>query len=231
MNKVINRIGYLSGIIAFCAAVAYCLVQLFQLYAVTSYPVDEILIYGTSLLIVLPFLIEMLSLHYIVPKEKKFWSHGALIFATLYVVFVSANYIVQLTTVIPMTLKGRLDEVRVFQQTPHSLFWDFDGLGYIFMGLATAMAIPIFRKEGIEKWVRVAFISNAIATPLITIVYFYPVFSIRLLLLGFLWGVTAPLSMLLLAFVFKRNIRRRKAKSKSEGLSFAELDDDDAEDY
>jgi hypothetical protein len=26
---------------------------------------------------------------------------------------------------------------RILDQTPHSLFWDIDELGYIFMGLAT----------------------------------------------------------------------------------------------
>jgi hypothetical protein len=30
------------------------------------------------------------------------------------------------------------------KQTVHSLFWDFDAIGYIFMGLATLAAIPIF---------------------------------------------------------------------------------------
>jgi multisubunit Na+/H+ antiporter MnhG subunit len=42
-------------------------------------------------------------------------------------------------------------------------------------------------------------------TPLISIVYFYPVYSTRLLFLGFPWAVTAPLAMLMLA----RAIRSR----------------------
>ena len=206
MKTAINRIGYLSGLVAFTAALGYCVVQILQLYNVTSYPVDEVLIFVTSLLVVIPFLLEVLTLHYVVPENKKFWSHAAVIFATLYAVFVTANYVVQVATVIPFTLEGKLDEVRLLQQTPHSLFWDFDGLGYIFMGLTTAIAIPVFKKEGIEKWVRVAFISNAIMTPVIALVYFYPVFSIRLLILGFPWAVTAPMSMLLLALKFKRNL-------------------------
>lgn len=50
-----------------------------------------------------------------------------------------------------------LDEVRILQQTPHSLFWDFDALGYIFMALATLMAIPVFDRRRLHKWVRVSF--------------------------------------------------------------------------
>jgi hypothetical protein len=205
MNRLINKVGFWSGILAFTATVAYCIVQLLQLYGILTYPMDEKLIYGTSLCIVIPFILEMLALHYTTPFEKKFWSHAALIFTTLYAVFVTANYVVQLATVIPMTMQGDLDEVRILQQTPHSLFWDFDALGYIFMGLATAAAIPIFKKQGFQKWVRISLIAHALVTPLISIVYFYPVYSYKLLLLGFPWAVTAPLFMIMLAIMFKKN--------------------------
>ena len=90
----------------------------------------------------------MLALHYVVPAEKKFWSHAALIFAVLYAPFVVANYIVQLATVIPMVSNGMGDQIELLKQTPHSLIWDFDAIGYIFMGLATFVAIPIFEKKG-----------------------------------------------------------------------------------
>ena len=152
----------------------------------------------------------VLSLHHITPGDKRFWSHAALIFTIMYAVFVSANYVVQLATVIPQTMKGSLDEVRILQQTPHSLFWNFDALGYICMGLATLFAIPVFNKTGIEKWVRISFAANAIATPLIGFVYFYPDFSAELLLLGFTWGLTAPFSMLMLSLMFRRNVKARK---------------------
>jgi len=207
MNHIINKIGFWTGLAAFVATVSYCIVQLLQLYGAITYPTDERLIYGTSLCIVLPFVVEILAFHYITPDNKKFWSHAALIFTTFYAVFVTANYVVQLATVIPMTLKGSLNEVRILQQTPHSLFWDFDALGYIFMGLATFAGIPAFEKKGFGKWVRLAFIANAVVTLLITIVYFYPNYSYDLLLLGFPWAITAPLSMLMLAIQFKKNSR------------------------
>jgi hypothetical protein len=205
MNKTINKIGFWSGLIAFAAATAYVIVQLLQVTGVLSYPLDEILIYSTSLCIVIPFVLEMLSLHYATPDAKKFWSHAALIFSIIYSVFVTANYVVQLTTVIPKKLKGAADEIRILEQTPHSLFWDFDALGYIFMGLAMLAALPVFGKHGFEKWVRISFIANAVVTPLISFVYFYPTYSNKLLFLGFPWAITAPLAMLMLALLFKKN--------------------------
>jgi hypothetical protein len=148
----------------------------------------------------------MLALHYITPAEKKFWSHAALIFTVMYAIFVTANYIVQLATVIPMTLKGAAAEIHILSQTPHSLFWDFDALGYIFMGLATLFAVPVFEKFGLQKWVRFLFlIHGMVVTPLIGFVYFYQDFSNNLLLIGLPWGITAPLLMLLLAIMFRKN--------------------------
>jgi hypothetical protein len=51
--------------------------------------------------------------------------------------------------------------------------------------------------------VRISFIANALVTPLISIVYFYPAYSETILILGYPWAVTAPLSMLMLAIMFR----------------------------
>jgi hypothetical protein len=205
MNRTIYKVGFRAGIIAFIATVSFVIVQSLQLLGVFQFPMDEILIYGTSLCIVIPFLLEILALHYITTGEKKFWSHTALVFAIIYSIFVTANYVVQLATVIPMKLKDASSEISVLIQTPHSMFWDFDALGYIFMGLSTLAVIPVFENQGFQKWVKISFPANALVTPLITIVYFYPDYSETLLFLGFAWGITAPLSMLLLALLFKKN--------------------------
>jgi hypothetical protein len=205
MNETVHKVGFWSGLIAFFSTVSFVIVQVLQLFGVFSYPLDEILIYGFSLCIVIPFLLEMLALHYITPTEKKFWSHAALIFTVLYVAFVTANYVVQLATVIPMTLQGSSDEILILRQTPHSLFWDFDAIGYIFMGFATLFAVPIFEKQGFQKRIRYSFLVHSLVTPLIVFVYFYPNFSEKLLLIAVPWGITAPLSMLLLAVMFKKD--------------------------
>jgi hypothetical protein len=205
MNSTIYKVGFWSGLIAFTATILFVIVQVLQLTGDIKFPWDGIFIYGFSLCIVIPFLIEMLALHHVTQADKKFWSHGALVFTILYVVYVTANYVVQLATVIPATLNGEEDKITVLIQTPHSLFWDFDAMGYIFMGFATLFAIPVFKKQGFEKWIRYSFfIHGFITTPLIAFVYFYPNFSEKLLLLGFPWAITAPVAMLLLAIWFKK---------------------------
>ena len=203
----LGRIGFRAGLAAFTATVAYDLVQILQVVGVLHFPVDEILIFGTSLCIVVPFVLETLALHYSTPVDKRFWTHAGLIFTTMYAVFGTANYVVQLTTVIPAKLRGAGDTVRVLEQTPHSLLWDFDAVAYIAMGLTTLVIIPALRNTGAERRVRFACMANVVATVLAGVVYFYSTYSYKLLLLGFPWGITAPLFMLALA----RALRSRHA--------------------
>ena len=113
MNTSIYKIGAGAGLTAFFSTAAFFIVQLLQMLGLLRYPFDQILIFGSSLCIVLPFMLEMLALHHVAPIEKKFWSHAALIFTIIYVVFVTANYVVQLATVIPMTLKGTSDQIHI----------------------------------------------------------------------------------------------------------------------
>jgi hypothetical protein len=215
METNINRIGHRTGIIAFTANILFVIAQVLQLVGVLIFPYDEIFIYGFSLCIVVPFLLEMLALHHATQASKKYWSHAALIFTVIYAIFVTANYVVQLATVIPMTLNGSSYPIEVLRQTPHSMFWDYDAIGYISMGLASLMVLPIFNKQGFEKLVRMAFLANALVTPLIAFVYFYPVFSERLLLLAIPWTVTAPMAMLLLALWFKKYNKSREEPSNT----------------
>lgn len=65
----------------------------------------------------------MLALHYTVPAGKEIPHRiTALIFTILYAVFVTANYVVQLATVLPAKLSGGVKDMRILEQTPHSLF-------------------------------------------------------------------------------------------------------------
>jgi hypothetical protein len=209
MQNNIYTYGYRFGLIAFISNALFVVVQMLQLFRILKYPFDEIFIYGFSLCIVVPFVLEMLALHYITPDNKKFWSHGALVFTVIYAVFVTANYVVQLSTVIPATIRGNSGQVGLLIQTPHSLFWDFDAIGYISMGIATLLAVPVFEKQGFQKTVRLTLLANFLVTPLIGFVYFYPDFSEKFLLIALPWVITAPLAMLMLAILFKKGIKIR----------------------
>ena len=201
-----SEVGYRAGIAAFTATLAYDVVQILQVAGLLRFPLDEILIYGTSLCIVVPFVLEMVALHDITVRAKQVWTLGALVFVSMYAVFATANYVVQLATVLPAKMSGAVasDVVRLLDQTPHSMFWDFDAVAYISMGVASALVIPALSRVGFERWVRRSLLAHALATPLIALVYFYPVYSARLLFLGFPWAVTAPFFMLMIALTLRR---------------------------
>lgn len=204
MANRIGGFGYWCGLAASISAFAYVIVQILQIAGALRFPADEILIYGTSLCIVVPFILEMLAFHYLTAPDKRFWTHASLIFTVIYAVFVTENYVVQLATVIPAKLQGTSETIRVLEQTPHSMFWDYDAVGYVSMGLACLLAVPALGRVGFERWVRRSLIAHALVTPLIGIVYFSPTFSTTLLFLGFPWAITAPLFMLMLAIALRR---------------------------
>jgi hypothetical protein len=204
LPRTATQVGYWSGLAAFVFAVAYDTVQILQVFGVLRFPLDEILVYGTSLCIVVPFVLEIVCLHHVTAPERQFWTHSSVIFAGMYAVFVTANYVVQLATVLPAKLRGQPEAIALLEQSPHSLFWDYDAIGYIAMGLAALLLIPALRNIGFERWVRLSLIAHVVVTPLISIVYFYPTYSTKLLMLGFPWAITAPLFMLMLAILLKR---------------------------
>jgi len=188
---------------ALFGSVGYDTVQVLQIVGVLRPPWDGAFIYAFSLVITTPFLIAMLALHNFVPEERKFWSHGAVVFSTLYVVFGTLNYVVQLATVIPASFQGGLEPIRLLDQTPHSMFWDVDAICYLFMGLATLLGAQAFTSKGSQKWARGFFLANAAITPLVAIVYFYPYFSTTLIWLASPWAVTEGGSILMLVLLFK----------------------------
>ena len=202
MRSSALRFGFHASLAACIASIAFSVVQSLQVVGLVSRPFDEILIYATSLCIATPYILAMLALHHTAAEDKKLWTHAAVLFGVMYAVYVSFNYVVQLATVVPARVAGTVHEVRVLDQTPHSMFWDVDALGYIFLGLSTLFAGFAFDVK--ERWLRRFLFANALITPLIALVYFYPRFSIPLLLLGTPWLVTVPGALLLLTLHFRR---------------------------
>jgi hypothetical protein len=218
-DRWVARIGFSTALVAFFALIGYLTATVLQILGLVTYPLDAVLIFGFSLLIATPFALAMLALNHVTLSEKRFWTNAALIFAVMYNIFVTINYAVQLTATIPYNNPN-------LAQTPHSLFWTLDALGYIFMGIATLFATPAFEKVGLQRWTRLSFLANAIVTPLIGAVYFYPTSSAAwnlgskglsppfstasspLMFLGSPWAITAPASMLLLALFLRSKSRR-----------------------
>jgi len=204
MNLIIYKTGYSCGVIAFLTTIAFIIAQILQILKLVRFPYDEIFIYGTSLLITIPFLLELLALHYITIVERKIWSHAALLFTIAYLIFVTTNYIVQLAVVLPAEINGKTNIVSILKQSPHSMFWYLDCLGYIYMGIAAFFVYLSLPKEGFQHQARYIFLLHSLTTPITAFIYIYPDYSNSLLLLSLPWAITAPAAMIALAIVFRK---------------------------
>jgi hypothetical protein len=214
MNKAILKIGFWGALVAFLGAVGYMLSALLQVVNILGPLPDAVMAFVTSLMMPVPFLLAMLALHSLAPPEQRFWTHAAVAFAVVYTTYNTLNYVVQLATVIPAGYywtfenpAGTQGPLAILNQTPHSLFWDVDALGYIFLSLATLFAAQVFDRRGLQLWLRRFFVANALIIPLFGIAYFYPGYSVGQLLFGLPWGITVPGSLLLLALYFRGQLR------------------------
>jgi len=215
-KQTIAKIGFWSAFVALIGAVGYIISVPLQIFNLVTPLRDAAIAFVFSLLMPMSFLLAMLALHYTVSEENKFWTNSALLFAVIYVTYCVLNYVVQLATVIPAgyywtfeNLQGTQGPLSLLNQTPHSLFWDIDALGYIFLNLSTLFAFSVFDKQGLQKWARRFFLINGLSTPFIAIAYFYPVFSVPVLMFGAPWVVTVPGSLLFLALYFREKSKNR----------------------
>jgi hypothetical protein len=210
-KKTLARIGFWATVIALVGAAGYMVSAFLQILDMVDPVTDSVIAFVASLMMPVPFLLAMLVLHAFAPDERRFWSSAAVAFAVIYTTYNTLNYVVQLATVIPAGYSwtfenpaGTPGPLAVLNQTPHSLFWDVDALGYIFLSLSTLFAVPLFEKRGLQLWVRRFFLANGLIIPLFCIAYFHPGYSVGQLLFGLPWGITVPGSLLLLALYFRR---------------------------
>jgi hypothetical protein len=83
-----------------------------------------------------------------------------------------------------------------------------EGLGNIFLNIATIFTIPVFKKQGLQLWVRRFLIANGLITPFFAVTYFYATYSVPVLMLGAPWAITVPGCLLLWALFFKSHYHK-----------------------
>ncbi len=211
-RAAICRAGFWAATVALMGAVGYILSVPLQIMSMLTPTQDSVLAFVSSLAIAPAFLVAVTAMHYTLPTEKRFWTHVAVQFATVYATLASVNYVVQLATVLPAGYSwsftdqaGTQGPLSVLNQTPHSLMWDVDGLAYVFLNLSTLFAARAFELHGPERVIRGVFLANASITPLFAVAYFWPHFSVPILLLGGIpWSITVPACMVALIVHFRR---------------------------
>lgn len=196
-----NRFGFFAALGALIASVAYGIPQILQVAGILIWPWDLILIFAPSLALAPLFVLTMVAVHAAAREERRIWSLAALSLALMYGVLVSIVYVIQIGAVVPAGLAGDSERVALFACCGAGQpMTAVDLLGYTLMSLSTLFAALVFRGSGLRRAACLSLLANGLLAPFLILQLAFP----GLIVIGALWLVTFPLSMLFAALVFRR---------------------------
>jgi hypothetical protein len=202
----VQRIGFWSAVLAAISSSAFTIGVVLGMLGVLARPWDAAASLVPSLLLAPSFVALLVSVHYSVPAEKKIWSHAAVVFACMYAALCAMAYVVELSVVQPLVLRGQADRVALltlaqYGTQPNTVFTAIDGLGYGFMSLACLFAAQALGSSRLERWIRWLFVATGVLGVPSMLTYFVnPAF----ISVAALWGITVPAFCILLAVYFRR---------------------------
>jgi len=205
MNSVVNKIGFYSAILTAIFAIAYSVAQIAVLAVPPTPPWDFVALFVPSLFLAWSFIVMMISIHYYAPEDRKIYSHIGMTFGVLYAALVSIVYFVELSVAVPMVFRGETYPAWLSFTAP-SLMVSIDGLGYVFMALATLFASQVFTTQKQQRLIRWSFFANG----LLSIVIFLAVYIPSLTLIGALWIITMPASAIATILLFHKQQKQNK---------------------
>lgn len=210
VSKTALTLGFWSAILCTVFSVAYILAQLGEwagLLGSDGGPYSQSTAFGLailltpSLLLGISFVVLMISVHYVAKSADQVWTHVAVAFATMYATLIGIVYSVQLAFVAPRIARGETDGIDLLMFEPFDSFlYAVDMLGYSLMSLSTLFAAAVFRSAGIERWLCRALVANGCLIPFLALQMYYP----PLIWGGSLWGITFPVSTVLLVVYFRQ---------------------------
>jgi hypothetical protein len=195
-----------SAILAAIGSSAFTIGAALGTFRVLARPWDAAASLVPSLLLVPSFVALLVSIPYSVPAEKKIWSHVAVALACIYAPLCSVVYVVELSVVQPLVLRGQADQAALLTLAqdgtqPNTVLTVVDGLGYGFMSLACLFAAPALGGSRLERWIRWLFVATGVLGVPSMLTYFVrPAF----ISIAALWGITVPALCVLLAVYFGR---------------------------
>ncbi|MDJ1506425.1 hypothetical protein [Xanthocytophaga agilis] len=140
----------------------------------TGYMVNEYMVLLLSALLqAITFTILIIGIYHCTTKEKKIWSHVALVFALIYTVLISINYCLQFTFIVPYlaTLYVEGD----FSTALDSLLYSVNMLGYSFLSLSVFFVAFIFSGEKPARLAQGFLFANSLTLPFLILQNFYPI--------------------------------------------------------
>jgi hypothetical protein len=192
MKSTINKIGSWSAYLSAAFGILYSIPQILSAVSLISHPTDLYYLFIPSLFLAPAFLVTMICLHYIINPEEKIFTAIAISFAVLYTAQVSLVYFTQLAVVLPMQLKGEINETHPLIFEGESFMVAVDCIGYGFMSISTFFASFAFANNTNQRWLYRGMLLHGVLAPFIIGSFFIP----SLLAVGALWMITFPIAMI-----------------------------------
>jgi len=180
-SRAAARLGYWSAILTAAFCVLFTLAAVLTEARLLSAPWDVILPIAPSLLLAPSFLVMLVCVNAMISSERQIWSQLGIAFGGVYVPLCVAAYVVELFVVGPRVSRGATSEtVLLTLVRSDSVFNAIDGVGYVFMCLATAFTSQAFNTNRLERWIHWLFLANGVLA--------VPIFRTYFIDRAFIWG-------------------------------------------
>jgi len=213
----VNKVGFWSALLASASSVTGIVLSLFEAYSPVMqrydqgvYSLIEGLKAGAAVLIPISFVVLMACISRSAPPEKKIWARVGLLLAVVYAFMHLVNaYLYLLFSRSSPQVYGRV-------ATSYPILLSLGAMSFAFLSLALLLALPVFRRGGIERVVRWCFVLLVLLECVSGLGYLLS--SARLPILAMLPNLIAqsvvfPVAMALVAVAF----RRRESQDERRG--------------
>lgn len=196
------RLGYWSASLTALFSALFTIAAVLTESRLLSPPWDVVLTIAPSLILAPCVLVMLVCINATIPEERRIWSQVGVAFGCVYVPMCVAAYIVELFVVEPRVLRGAGAETALLTLVrTDTVFNAIDGMGYVFMCLATLFAALAFERTGPDRWIRWWLQANGCLAVPIFLTYFV---NRSFLWVAALWSVTMIASAVLLIAYFRR---------------------------
>lgn len=176
-----------------------------EVYAVDFKPVQILATVIPSLILASAYVIFTVCIHYYAEGDKKIWSHLSIAFGLMYAVISTANYFIQIITVIPSIESEELNGLEVFVAGyPNSIFYALMA-SYFFMCVSALFAGFVFNNQKGQREIKWLLIIAILAIPLCVLCMLLGL-DVLMPLAGALWFVCLTLGFIKIAVHFRKEI-------------------------
>jgi hypothetical protein len=173
------------------------------------FPRDYYWMYPAMVLMV-PYLMMMISVHQTVTPEKKHFSLISISFAIISTVILFADYYLQVSVIQPSILAGETDGISLLSQyNPHGIFIVLEEMGFLFMNISFLSLIPVFsiknNNQKAIKWISaIGFLLILVSFILISFLYgIMREYRFEVAVISITW-----IELILLGFLYARYFKR-----------------------